>query len=198
MSALPAAAPSIRTDYALEPARLEDAHVVAAWAQDAAIAYWFAPRSRPPITAQTILSWRSQGHSPHVLRSRAEPRRLIAYGEVNLLSASRQRYWLGHLIVAEAHRGAGFGRVLVASLLNHAFGFLAAREVVLVVFEENQRAIQCYRACGMRLDGFEYQFLAPYLRRVRLIRMSINRDEYSTWASAAERRSAQPVPPAGY
>lgn len=99
---------------------------------------------------------------------RTEP---LAYGEVNLLNERRREYWLGHLIVDPRQRGRGVGRWLAELLLQEAFDRLGARRVSLVVFPENRSAIACYRAAGMRDEGFETHYFPPYRRWERLLRL---------------------------
>ncbi|MCK4343014.1 MAG: GNAT family N-acetyltransferase [Phycisphaerae bacterium] len=147
------------------------AELVLSWVCDPREAYWLAPRTRPPLTAAEVLNWQVPGHQAFLLaeRGRAEP---IGYGELNVLFGAPRRYWLGHLIVDPARRGQGCGVQLTRLLLWHAFARHGAREVTLVVFPENERAIAAYRAAGMRASGYETHKFSAYERQVRLLRMT--------------------------
>lgn len=149
-----------------------DAQTVAGWITPGE-SYWLAPRSRPPLTARTVISWgEAEGERFLLLDGQSTP---TGYGEINRLALQHHVYWLGHLIVNPQRRGEGYGRLLTRLLIDHAFMLMAARRVTLVVFPENAAAIACYEAAGMHRDGFETHFLPAYRRRVRLVRMAIDR-----------------------
>jgi RimJ/RimL family protein N-acetyltransferase len=143
---------------------------VLSWVRDAREAYWLAPRTEPPLTADKVRAWVGPGRNPLMLVSPGQPEPL-AYGELNLLNEKRRQYWLGHLIVDRQQRGCGLGRRLTELLLHRAFRFHAARRVSLVVFPENKRAVACYQAAGMHKDGFETHYFLPYRCRERLLRL---------------------------
>ena len=156
---------------ALRPFRQTDAPLVASWIGPDE-AYWLAPRSRAPLTVETVLAWgQAEGQRFVLVTPDAVP---VAYGEVNRLNFSPRTSWLGHLVVAPTQRRRGFGQRLARSLIDHAFDTGVARRVTLVVFPENAAAIACYRAVGMRADGFETHFFPHYRRRVRLLRLAIS------------------------
>jgi len=146
------------------------AALVASWAVDARETYWLAPRNAPPLTAAEILRWHTPGHTPYALlaEQRATP---VGYGELNVMSSGRRRYWLGHLVIDPAERGRGLGVALTRKLLEEAFVRRGAREVSLVVFPDNVAAIACYRAAGMHDDGYETHEFAAYRRVETLLRM---------------------------
>jgi RimJ/RimL family protein N-acetyltransferase len=170
MAANPRAPKSAPPACRLEPFEPRYADLVLSWISSPEEAYWVAPRTAPPLTAEEVLQWQAPGHQPFLLyeKGRAEP---IGYGELNVLGGYGRRYWLGHLIVDPVHRGRGHGQLLTRLLLWRAFSRHAASEVSLVVFPENRAAILCYEAAGMRPDGYETHQLASYQRKVRLLRM---------------------------
>jgi RimJ/RimL family protein N-acetyltransferase len=154
----------------LAPLAREHAGLIASWAQDQRAAEWLAPRTPPPLDAAKVLEWQLPGVHAYLLYAGDEPLPL-AYGEVNELRRDRGEYWLGHLVVAPARRGQGWGRDLTRLLLRAAFNELGARRVTLVVFPENRAAVRAYEAAGMVVDGYETHFFAPYGRTVVLVRM---------------------------
>lgn len=154
---------------AFDPAH---ADLIVSWILDEHEAYWLAPQTPPPLTADHVRHWKQPGHEPLQLVDDGDPAP-IAYGELNVLSAQDGRYWLGHLIVDPERRGRGVGRALTELLLNRAFNQYGARRVCLVVFPENRPAIASYRSAGMYEDGHEEHHLAAYGQRVTLLRMVI-------------------------
>lgn len=160
--------------YRLEPFDPSQAVLVASWVCDAHEAYWLAPKTAPPVTADDVRAWSRPGHEQLQLVP-ARGRIPIAYGELNVLDSQRGLYWLGHLLVAPQRRRCGVGAALTSALLNRAFSNYAAAAVTLVVFPDNAPARACYYRAGLREDGWEVHYLPPYQRRVRLLRMSIKR-----------------------
>ena len=61
------------------------------------------------------------------------------------------RYSVG-LFVA-ALRGQGLGREITGLVLSWSFGVLALHRIQLDVLASNNRAINCYLACGFRREG---------------------------------------------
>ena len=143
---------------------------VVAWVSDARESYWLAPKTRPPLTVDEVLRWRKPDHDPYMLLlpDRCEP---VGYGELNRMTGVPRQYWLGHLIVATAERGRGLGIQLTRLLLQEAFEQRGARRVTLVVFQDNLRALDCYRAAGMVDDGYEWHTFPAYGRRECLVRL---------------------------
>ncbi|NLG43263.1 MAG: GNAT family N-acetyltransferase [Phycisphaerae bacterium] len=160
--------------YRLEPFDPSQAVLVASWVCDAHEAYWLAPKTAPPVTADDVRAWSRPGYEQLQLVP-ARGRIPIAYGELNVLDSRRGLYWLGHLLVAPQRRRCGVGAALTSALLNRAFSNYAAAAVTLVVFPDNAPARACYYRAGLREDGWEVHYLPPYQRRVRLLRMSIKR-----------------------
>jgi RimJ/RimL family protein N-acetyltransferase len=147
------------------------AKLLISWVHDEREMYWLAPKTPPPLTIGEILGWRRPDHDPYalLLPGRPEP---IGYGELNPMTGARREYWLGHLIVDPAFRGRGYGAQLTRLLLQEAFEQRGARRVTLVVFPDNQPALACYRAAGMRDDGHEWHTFPAYGRQECLIRLA--------------------------
>lgn len=156
---------------AFDPA---DAETVVGWISSLDEAYLVAPRTPPPITAISIRAWRGPGHHPFILVD-CHTAEAIGYGEVNLLNARRREYWLGHLIIAPAQRGRGYGVALTRRLLEFAFVRCNASAASLVVFQDNERAIRSYRAAGMVDDGYEQHHFPAYGKQESLLRLRCTR-----------------------
>lgn len=149
-----------------------DAAAVASWARDPRDAFWVAPSSAPPITADTVRTWVRKAATALVLR---ENGRVVAYGELNPLESQKRSWWVGHMLVDPTVRGRGLCRQLTRSLLRHAFEIERAREVLLIVFPQNAGARRAYEACGFRECGHEHDYYAPYDCTVRMVRMRVTR-----------------------
>ncbi len=150
------------------------AELVVSWVQDAREAYWLAPLTAPPLTPVEVLRWHKPDHNPFALVVQHNPDP-IGYGEVNRLEGRNREYWLGHLIVDPRRRGKGYGAQLTRLLLREAFEERGARRVTLVVFPHNEAARACYRAAGMREDGYEWHTFPAYGRRESLVRFAATR-----------------------
>ena len=177
MAVHPASSPQHVADTRLVKFDPAYADYVVRWVHGAREAFWLAPRTRPPLTAEKICAWQRDGRRPLMLIG---PDRTIplAYGELNILRRQRGEYWLGHLIVDPDLRGQKLGLRLTQLLLRRAFELHGATSVSLVVFPDNPAAIACYRSAGMRDVGSEYHFFPPYERRERLLRFVITRPQY--------------------
>ena len=150
------------------------ADLVVSWVQDANESYWLAPKSVSPLTSAEVLRWRKPDHNPYLLVE-GEQREPVGYGELNRITGPRRQYWLGHLLVAPAFRGRGYGLQLTALLLAEAFEQRGAQRVTLVAFPENTAALACYRAAGLVEDGWEWHTFPAYGRRACLVRLAASR-----------------------
>ena len=141
------------------------ADCVARWVRGAREAFWLAPRTHPPLTAEKVRAWQRNGRRPLMLVG-TDQTIPLAYGELNVLRRRQGEYWLGHLIVDPDLRGLKLGKRLTRLLLWRAFELHGASSVSLVVFPNNAVAITCYRAVGMQDAGYEFHYFPPYDRRV--------------------------------
>lgn len=128
----------------------DDAPVVAQLAPSEEDMRQAAPREQEPLDTDMVLQWMRERHSGFVLERDGQ---ILAYGELNESTDRLDAYWIGHVMVRPAQRGAGFGRTLVGALLKHALTHLSAREVRISAFEDNPAAVRCYLACGFREEG---------------------------------------------
>ncbi len=163
---------AVHATLRLEPFESAHAPTIAGWCGSAQEALWWAPRTRPPVRACDVCEWARPGHEQFCLfeAGAAGP---VGYGELNVLSAATAQYWLGHLIIAPASRGRGYGAALSRLLVRRAVAVYAARRVTLVVFAENVAARRSYHAAGLREDGTEVHDFPIYGQTVALIRMSV-------------------------
>jgi len=148
-------------------------NLVAGWATSQEDAYWLAPGTVPPLTAEKVTAWKKPGGSSLVgfLEDSPFP---VAYGELNPMQSEAAHFWLGHVIVEPALRGQGVGALFVRKILETAFSRQQARRVSLVVFPDNVGAIKCYRNCGFRIVGEEQHRCLPGGPRQRLLRLEAN------------------------
>ena len=58
------------------------------------------------------------------------------------------RHHLGRLAVNPEHRGRGFAKILITTLINKAFEQQSAEGVSLFVFRDNLAAYRCYQSMG--------------------------------------------------
>lgn len=72
-------------------------------------------------------------------------------GAVTLRIMGEGELRLCNVIVDHRRRGQGLGRELLRLALEQCFTQMNARRVTLGVLEENERAVRCYLAAGMRV-----------------------------------------------
>lgn len=85
---------------------------------------------------------------------------------------------LGITIGDRDYWGRGYGREIIALLLDYGFHYLGARRIELTTHENNERAIRCYLACGFVEEGRPRKatwFEGEYIDQVE---MSILREEW--------------------
>lgn len=73
---------------------------------------------------------------------------IIGHLTMRYTDSSRETVRLGFIIIEDRLRGKGYGREMVSLAVRYAFEFLRVRKVSLGVFENNEAAKNCYRACG--------------------------------------------------
>ncbi len=64
-----------------------------------------------------------------------------------------RRCELGVMIGDKSYWGKGFGEEAIRLLAHYAFDYLNIRNIMLRVFEFNERAIACYKKVGFKLIG---------------------------------------------
>ncbi|MGB0714340.1 MAG: GNAT family N-acetyltransferase [Phycisphaerae bacterium] len=154
--------------HLLVPYSREHAAVIASWVGSAQELFHLAPSTEPPLTAHKVRNWpRPGGVAMTYCDSHGEP---TAYGEINPMRNDALHYWLGHIIVAPALRGAGLGSRFMSALFDVAYTDLSARRISLVVFPENMAACRCYERVGMSCCGEEFHRFVSDGPRHRLLR----------------------------
>lgn len=114
-------------------------------------------------------------------------------GNVGLhrVSADNQRADLGIMIGDKSYWANGYGTDAIVTLLRFAFHEMNLNRVSLHVFEFNERAIACYRKCGLKEEGrLRDQYYAEG-RYWDVLAMAILRDEFDALYGAAAEAAAE-------
>ena len=82
----------------------------------------------------------------------------------------------GFVIVAPEYRGKGFGRQMIRLAANYVKYRLKAGKITLGVFENNERAKECYYSAGFRLTGESKDYSFP-VGDWKCVEMSLNVDD---------------------
>ncbi|MDQ3751935.1 MAG: GNAT family N-acetyltransferase [Actinomycetota bacterium] len=92
---------------------------------------------------------------------------------------------LGIFIGDRSYWGRGYGREAIGLLLEYAFRFRNQRKVYLGTFDDNERAIRSYRACGFVEEGRLREHSWVDGRYKDLVHMGIMRSEWAGERGAA-------------
>jgi ribosomal protein S18 acetylase RimI-like enzyme len=177
----------------LTPFERAFAPLMLGWVRDEEELFWLAPQTTGPLTVPKIEAWTRPEDHPYLYWTE-DARAPIGYGELNHMPNRKSHLWLGHLIVAPAHRGQGWGRTLVMALFEEAFGRLRAKEVSLVVFPDNEPAVRCYRRCGMSDLGIQYKIFGTQRRRYGMLHMALSVKEYARLVRRDQEAQTQNPP----
>ena len=175
----------------LAPFAPELAGVVAAWARNPQELLWLAPKSTFPLTAAKVLAWPGHDGCPLLFRGDhvGEP---LGYVELNPMPGEKRHLWLGHCVIDPGYRGMGLGQRMVRLLLEVGFARRGAERISLVVFPENTRAINCYRAVGF-VDACEHdKYFGTTGRQHRMLQMSTDLARYRYLYRAPLPRAQRP------
>lgn len=167
------------------------AALVASWVSSDSELLWLAPGTLPPLTPEKVLAWSAERRQRLMLCDGRDDLS-IAYAELNEMPGNRQQRWIGHFLLSPAHRGRGWGVRFAQALLAHAFVELGAADVLLVVFPDNLRAIQCYERAGFIDLGQERKLFKTTGREHLFTRMGISRSRFFRLADAG-RLPAEPL-----
>lgn len=165
-------------DLALAPFHRDDAPFIVSWVSNREALRLLSPSTEPPLTTGKLLCWSRVGGAAFVARppSAKSP---IAYGELNAVEGIVDRLWLGHVILRPDLRGRGLGTRFVRALMGHAFSVRRAAKVELIVFPENERAIDCYRRVGFRLVGAEVHHFREGGAAERMLRLELTHRQFA-------------------
>lgn len=153
------------------------ASLVASWVISDLELLWLAPGTLPPLTPEKVLAWTAERRQ-RVMLCDGRDDVPVAYAELNEMPGNRHQRWIGHFLLNPAHRGRGWGVRFAQALLAHAFVQLHATDVLLVVFPENKRAIQCYERAGFIELGQERKLFKATGREHLFTRMGISRSRF--------------------
>jgi RimJ/RimL family protein N-acetyltransferase len=163
--------------YQLKPFHRLYAGLVAGWVRNDDELFWLAPHTPPAISPEKVLEWTVQRGRPRLLWSSPWPDP-TGYAELNDLPSRPGELWIGHFIISPERRGTGLGARMLRALLAEAFGTLNAQRVALIVFPENEPAIRCYRANGLRVTAYQDKTFTTRPGIYRMLEMAIDRSAY--------------------
>ncbi len=186
--AAPTAAPEqVRGgDFELRPFSSDRAAEVAGWAKTPADLFILAPATPPPLTAEKVCAWTSERDTPLLLwpvRGTAP----VGYTELNVMARDARNLWIGHFIVPRPLRGQGFGYIFMQHLLHRAFEENRAHSVNLVVFPENEIAVNCYLKCGWRKDSIHYKTFEHRPGKYKMLKMKITERQFRRFSLTQQR-----------
>ncbi len=179
-------------DCHLSPFAAPFAPLVAAWIRSPQELTWLAPGTPPPLTAEKVAAWGQERHNRFLFWTAGadDP---AGYAELNEVPGQPAQRWIGHFVIDPGRRGQSLGVRFAQALLARAFVEYAAKEVVLVVFPDNRRAINCYERAGMQLVGQERKYFKTTGAEYLFLRMALSRRRFERLA-ADGRLDGRPLP----
>ena len=137
----------------LRPYKACDAELITSWFQDEyAFRQWSADRyDKYPIDADDMNDYydKERNNTKNFAMTAFDDRGVIVHFTMRYAQDENlDEVRLGFVIVDNKKRGKGFGKEMVSLAVQFAFDFLKVKKVSLGVFENNQTALHCYRACG--------------------------------------------------
>lgn len=148
--------------------------MVAGWVGSDRELLWVAPSTEPPLTARKVAAWTRERGNPFLLCSK-EKGTPVGYAELNPMRRQKTHFWIGHVIVAPDWRGFGVGVLFTNMLTEHAFRYLGAELMSLIVFPDNQRAIQCYLKAGFGFREEQYHKFGCPAKSCRMLHLTFSR-----------------------
>ena len=125
------------------------------WANDVAAAR-FDGAFRPVNLTDVLQLCDTAGKDPSrvllAIRRRNEPR-IIGYLHIQNISAVHRSADISIRIGQEQYRGQGYGQEAMTMGLHYCWQHLNLQRVSLIVFRNNARAINAYRAAGFKKEG---------------------------------------------
>ena len=184
----PPAAPSqVRAgDFELRSFSSDQATEVGGWAETPADLFILAPATPPPLTAEKVRAWTSERDTPLLLfpvRGTAP----VGYAEWTVMPHDARNLRIGHFIVPKPLRGQGMGYIFIQHLLRRAFEENRAHSVNLVVFPENEIAVNCYLKCGWRKDSTHYKTFDHRPGKFKMSKMKITERQFQRFSLTRQR-----------
>jgi RimJ/RimL family protein N-acetyltransferase len=167
----------------LSPASESDAVQWAQWLNDLAVALPLGREAYAPVTAegqfQSLSDWSQRGDPVFTIvdRETSQPIGRCLLFNVNPVDRNATA---GIFIGDKAYWNRGYGADALRLLLDYAFNLLNLNNVMLGVFEFNQRAIACYRKVGFKEIGRRRQARIIGGRKYDSILMDILAEEFES------------------
>lgn len=138
----------------LRPYKTSDAQTIVSWIGDeVSFRKWCADRyDHYPITADDMnrnyeACTASGGFYP---MTAIDENGVVGHLILRYTDELKSVVRFGFIIVDKNKRGMGYGRQMLQEAIKYAFDTLKAQKITLGVFENNDAALQCYRAVGFR------------------------------------------------
>jgi len=166
----------------LEPEDLERAY---GWMNNPEATYFLGMRY--PISRAEEERWLREASANNFasgVRLAIETKEGVTIGSIDLRSTSPEdrRASLGVVIGEPEHWSKGYGADAIMTLLRFGFHQMNLNRVSLEVFENNERALACYRKCGFQQEGRLRQDRFRHGRYWDMIVMGILREEFENMA----------------
>lgn len=148
-----------------------------------------APQVSPLERAQSFYASRTRFDETIAPFAIEADERYIGHCALRDIHSRHGNFELGITIGDRAYWGRGYGREVIALLLQYGFHYLGARRIGLTTNAKNERAIRCYLACGFVEEGRPRQVVWIAGAYTDLVEMSILRDEWQAISSAQGERN---------
>lgn len=137
----------------LSPMSVEDAQIYAKWLNDSDVTDGLGATSRV-VSIESEKSWLEKNSSDYQFAIvRAADDVLLGNCGIDALKQLDQCASVGIFIGEEENRGKGYGSEALHLLVSFAFDYLNLNNIMLCVFDFNERAIACYEKVGFREIG---------------------------------------------
>lgn len=139
----------------LRPYRASDADVIVKWVKDeVSFRKWVADRYESfPIRPEDINAhYNAAGDINRFIPMTAvDEFGVVGHLILRFTDEDREILRLGFIIVDDEKRGKGYGKEMIRLAMTYGFEILKARTITLGVFENNDAALQCYKAAGFKI-----------------------------------------------
>ena len=139
----------------LSPMNMEDAEIFTKWMNDFNVSD-YTGRSSRLMTVEGENAWLSSAlNSSEPLFSivKLENDELIGNTGLMKIDSTRRTATLGIMIGEDENRSKGYGTEALRLLLDYGFNYLNLNNIMLEVFEFNERAINAYKKAGFKEIG---------------------------------------------